>query len=160
MPWTAAHQASLSFSTSQSLLKLMYFELVMPSSHLILCQPLIFMPSVLSQHQGLFQWVSSSHHIAKVLEFQLQHQSFQWICRVDFFLDWLVWSPCCPRDSQESSPALQLKSINSLALNLLYGPTLTSLHDYWNNHSFDYTDLCWQSDVSVNLSVLGTSFKW
>ena len=47
----------------------------------------------LSQHQGLFQWVSSSHQVAKVLEFQLQHQSFQWIFRTDFLQDWLVWSP-------------------------------------------------------------------
>ena len=58
----------------------------------------------LSQHQGLFQWVSSLHQVAKVLEFQLQHQSFQWIFRTDFLQDWLVWSPCSPRDSQESSP--------------------------------------------------------
>ena len=53
-----------------------------------------------SQHQGLFQWVSSSHQVAKVLEFQLQHQSFQWIFRTDFLWDWLVWSPCSPRDSR------------------------------------------------------------
>ena len=51
----------------------------------------------LSQHQGLFQWVSSSHQVAKVLELQLQHQSFQWIIRTDFFFDWLIWSPCSPR---------------------------------------------------------------
>ena len=63
------------------------------------------------QNQGLFQWVSSSHQEAKVLELQLQHQSFQWIFRVDFLLDWLVWSPCCPRDSQECYPAPQFKSI-------------------------------------------------
>ena len=84
----------------------------------------------LSQHQGLFQWVSSFHQVAKVLEFQLQHQSFQWIFRVDFLLDWLVWSSCSPRDSQEFSPAPQFESINSLALSLLYGPTLTSIHSY------------------------------
>ena len=54
-----------------------------------------------------------------------------------FPLGWLVWSPCSPRDSQESSPVSQLESINSSALGLLYGPTLTSLHDYWENHSFD-----------------------
>ena len=60
----------------------------------------------LSQHQGLFRWVSSSHQVSKVLELQLQHQSFQWIFRTDFLYDWLVWSPCCPRDCQESSPAL------------------------------------------------------
>ena len=51
--------------------------------------------------------------------------------------------------SQESSPSPQFESISSSVLNLLYGPTLTSVHDYWKNHSFDYTDLCWQSDVSA-----------
>ena len=56
-----------------------------------------------------------------VLEFQLQHQSFQWILRVDFLYDWLIWSLCSPRDSQESSLASQFESINSLALSLLYG---------------------------------------
>ena len=91
----------------------------------------------LSQHQGLFQWISSSHQVAKVLEFQLQHQSFQRIFRTDFLWDWLVWSPCCPGDSQESSPTPQFKSISSSVLSLLYGPTLISIHDYWKNHSFD-----------------------
>ena len=50
----------------------------------------------LSQHQGFLQWVSSSHQVAKELELQLQHQSFQWMFRVDFLLDWLLWSPCSP----------------------------------------------------------------
>ena len=103
----------------------------------------------LYQHQGLFQWVSSLYYVAKVLELQLQHQSLQWIFRVDFLLDWLVWSPCNPRDSQESSPTPQFKSINSSALSILYGPTLTSICDHWKNHSFDYTDLCWQSNASA-----------
>ena len=84
----------------------------------------------LSQHQGLFQWVSSLHQVAKVLELQLQHQSFQRIFRTDFLQNWLVWSPCNPRDSKESSPTPQFKSISSLALSLLYGPTFTSIHDY------------------------------
>ena len=56
---------------------------------------------------------------------------------------------CYPRDSQESSSALQFRGINSLGLRLLYGPTLTSIYDYWKNHSFDYMDLCQQSDVSA-----------
>ena len=72
----------------------------------------------------LFQWVSSSHQVAKVLELQLQHQSFQWTFRVDFLEDWLVWSPCSPRNSWESSPTPQLKGINSLALSLFYCPAL------------------------------------
>ena len=91
----------------------------------------------LSQHQGLFKCVSSSHQVAKVLEFQLQHQSFQRNPRVDLLQNGLVGSPCSPRDSQESSLTPQFKSINSLALSFLYSPTLTSIHDYWKNHSFD-----------------------
>ena len=88
----------------------------------------------LSQHQGLFKWVSSSHRVAKVLEFQLQHQSFQLIFKTDFLQDGLVGFSCSPRDSQESSPAPQFKSINS-TLSLLYGLTLTFIHDYWKNYS-------------------------
>ena len=61
----------------------------------------------------------------------------------------VVWFPCIPRDSQESSPASQFKSINSSALSLLYGPTLTSVHDYWKNHSSNNTDLLQQSDISA-----------
>ena len=61
--------------------------------------------------------------------------------RVDFLQYWLVWSPCSPSGSQESSPAPQFESINSLAIKLLYGPTLTRVHDYSKNHSFDYADL-------------------
>ena len=111
----------------------------------------------LSQPQGLFQWIGSLHRVAKLLETQIQHQSFQWVFRVNFLQDWLIWSPCSPRDSQESSPAPQFKSINSLALSLLYGPTLTSAHDYRKNHSFDCMDLCRQSDVSCCLFFLHLS---
>ena len=91
----------------------------------------------LSQHQGLFKWVSSSHEVAKVLEFQLQHQSFQWTPRTDLLWDGLVGSPCSPRDSQESSPTPQFISINYLVLSFLYSPALTSIHDYWKSHSFE-----------------------
>ena len=91
----------------------------------------------LFQNQGLYKWVSSSHQVAKVLEFQLQHQSFQWIFRIAFLQDGLVWSYCSPRDSQESSPTPQFKSINSSGLSFLYSPTLTSILHYWKNNSFD-----------------------
>ena len=64
----------------------------------------------LSQHQGLFKWVSSLRQVVKRLEFQLQHQSFQWIFRTDLLYDGLVWSPWCPRGSQESPPTRQFKS--------------------------------------------------
>ena len=90
----------------------------------------------LSQHQGLSQWVSSSHQVAKVLEFQLQHQSFQWTPRTDL-QNGLVGSPCSPRDSHESSPTPHFKSINSSVLSFLHSPTLSSIHDHWKNHSLD-----------------------
>ena len=80
--WTAAHQSSLSITNSKSLLKLMFIESVMPPNHLICCCPLL-LPSIFPSI-GVFSNVSSSHQVAKVLEFQLQHQSFQWICRTDF----------------------------------------------------------------------------
>ena len=83
-PWTAAHQAFLTITNSRSLFKLMSTESMMPSSHLILCHPLLFLPLSLSQDQGLFKWVNSSYQVAKVLAFQLQHQSFQWIFRTNF----------------------------------------------------------------------------
>ena len=82
-PWITARQASLSITNSRSSLKLTSIKSVMPSSHLILCRPLLLLPPNPSQHQGLFQWVNCSHDVAKVLEFQLQHQSFQWTSRTD-----------------------------------------------------------------------------
>ena len=93
-------------------------------------------PSI-SQHKSLFQWVNSSHEVAKVLEFQLQHYSFQRNPRADLLQNGLVGSPCSLRDSQESSPTPQFKSINSSALSFLHSPTLTSIHDHRKNHSLD-----------------------
>ena len=90
-----------------------------------------------TQHQGLFQWVNSSHEVARVLEFQLQQQFSQWTPRTDFLEDGLVGSPCSPRASQESYPTPQFKSTNSLMLSFLHRPTLTSIHDHWKNHSLD-----------------------
>ena len=93
-----------------------------------------------SQHQSLFQWVNSSH------ELFVLHQSTGVLALASFLpkntQDWSLWngligSPCSPRDSQESSPTPQFKSINSLVLSYLHGPTLTSIHDCWKNHSLD-----------------------
>ena len=97
-----------------------------------------------------------SQHFAsgvQSIKASLQHQSFQWIFRIDFLKDWLFWSPYSPRDSQQSSPTPKLESINSSALSLFNGPTLNIcwqlLHDYCKECSFHYMDLCWQSDISV-----------
>ena len=135
-PWTAACQSSLSITNSQSLLKFMSIESVMPSNHLILCCPLHLLrlnfPSI-----RVFSDESVLQIRWPILEFQLQHQSFHWIFRTDLFENGLVGSPCSPRDSQESSPTPHFKSINSLMLSFFYGPTLTPIHDYWKNDSFD-----------------------
>ena len=88
-PQTAARQASLSITVSQSLLKLMSMESVMPSNHLILCRPLL--PSIsafnLFQHQGLFQWVSSSHQVASYWSFSIS-PSNQYSGLISFRMDW------------------------------------------------------------------------
>ena len=98
-----------------------------------------------SQHQSLFQWVNSSHEVAKVLEFQLQHHSLQRNPRADLLQNGLVGSPCSPRDSKESSPTPQFKSIS-----LLHSPTLTSIHDHWKAAQSCPT-LCKPMDYTVHV---------
>ena len=110
-PWTATYQAYLFFIVSQSLLKLMSIDSVIPSNHLILCHPLLLLPSQSFPASGSFPmsqlFTSGGQSIGA------SASSFQWIFRVDFLKDWLVWSLCYPRDSQESSPAPQFERINS-----------------------------------------------
>ena len=133
-PWTAACQASLSITNSQSLLKLMSTESVMPSSHLILCGPLLLPPSIFPSIR-VFPNESTLH--IRSTGASTWASIFQMNIQGSFPLGLMVCSPCSPRDSQESFPTPQFKSINSSAFSLLYGPTLTSIHDYWKNHSFD-----------------------
>ena len=96
----------------------------------------------LFQYWGLFKWVSSLHQVARVLELELQHQSFQWIFRTDFLSDLLVWSPCSPRDSQESSPASNPK-MSILHRSAFIMVDLSHLYlDYWKNYIFNYADFC------------------
>ena len=148
-PHRLQHTRPLSITNSQSPPKPMSIELMDIQPSHPLSSP--FHPAFnLSQHQGLFQWVGSLHQVVTELELQLQHQSFQWIIQGWLPLGWTGLSSLLPKGlSKESSPALQFKSINSLALSLLYGLALTSIHDYWKNHSFDYMGLCWQSEVSA-----------
>ena len=145
-PWTAAHQPSLSFTVSQDLLKLMSTRSVMLSKHLILCCPLLLLPSIFPRIR-IFS--KSVLHIRwpKYWSFSFSISPSRF--KVDFLWHWLVWFPCSPKDSQESSPAPQFKSINSLVLSFLYDPTLTSLHAYRKDHSFDDADLYQQTVVSA-----------
>ena len=144
-------QATLFFALSWSFLKFMSIELVMPSSHLILCFCFLLLPSSFPSIRVFFSESALCIRWPKYWSFSFSiSPSNDYLFRTDFLYGGLVWSPCCPRDFQESSPALQFKSINSLGLTLLYGPTLTVLCDYWKNHSFNYIDLCRQSDVSAS----------
>ena len=121
----------------QSSLKLMSIESVMPSNRLILCHPLLLLPSVFPSIRGFSN--ESVLHIRwpKYWSFSFSiSPSNQYLGLISFRID-LVGSPCSPRDSQESSPIPQFKSINSLVLSFLYISTLTSIRDYWKNHSFN-----------------------
>ena len=136
-PWTAAHQASLSITNSRSLLKLISFQLVMPSNHLILCRPFLFMPSIFprirvfsSESVLHIRWpkywsfsfsISPSNEHSGLISFRI------------YWFDFLAVQGTVKSLLQ----LLQFKIINCLALSFLYIPTLTSIHDYWKNHSFD-----------------------
>ena len=146
-PWTAAHQAFLSFTISWILLKLMSIESVMPSNHLILCHPLLLLPLIFPSIR-VFSNESALHiRWPEYWSFSIS-PSNEYSGLIFFRID-CSRSPCSPRDSQEFSPTPQFKIMSSLALSLLCGPTLISVHDYWKNHNLDYTDLCWQSDISA-----------
>ena len=149
-PCTAASQSYLPITKPQNLLKLISIESVIKSKHLILCCSVPFFSCLQNIPESESFPVSQFfNQVAKALELQLQHQSFQWILRTNFLSDWLDWSPYSPCNSQESSqtPVLwysaffMVKSINSLVLSFLYGPALTSILYYWKNRSFDYGPL-------------------
>ena len=138
-PWTAACQASLSLTDCQILLKFMSIQSVTSSNHLILCCPLLLLPSIFpnskvfsSKSVLCIRWpkywsfsfsITPSNEYSGMIAF-----------RIDRF-DLLAVQG--PRDSQESSPTPLFKSISSSALSFLYGPPLTFIRDYWKNHSFD-----------------------
>ena len=136
-PWTAAHQASLSITNSQSLLKLVSVELVMPSNHLILCHPLLLLPSVFPSIR-VFSSESALHtRWPKCWSFSFSiSSSNKYSGLISFRMDWL--DLLAVQGTLKSLPQCHSsKAINSLALSFLYSPTLTSIHDYWENHSFD-----------------------
>ena len=131
-PWTAARQASLSITNSRNLPKLMSTELVMPSKHLIFCCPLLLLPLIPPSIR-----VFSNESVLHIRWPKYWSFSFNISPSNEYSGLITIGSPCSPRDSQESSPTPQFKSINSSALSFLYSPTLTSIHDHWKNHSLD-----------------------
>ena len=125
-PQIAACQASLSNTNSRSSLKLMSIESVTPSSHLILCRPLFLLPPIPPSIRVFSNESALCMRWPKYWSFSfIEHQSFHRTPRTDLLYNGLVGSPCSPRDSQESSPTPQFKSINSSVLSLLHSPTLT-----------------------------------
>ena len=136
-PWIPAHQASLSITNSWSSLRLTSIESVMPSSHLILCRPLLLLPPIppsirvfSNESNLLMRW-------PKYWSFSFSIIPSNEISRlISFRMDWLDLL-AVQGDSQESSPTPQYKSNNSSAHSLLHSPTLTSIHDHRKNHSLN-----------------------
>ena len=133
-PWTAACQASLSITNSQSLLKLMFIESVIPSNHLILCLPLLLLPSIFS----------SIRVFSKESVLHIRWPTY-WSCSfsispyneysglIYFRMDW--FDIIAVQGTQESSPTPQFKGINFSVPSIRYSPILTSIHDYWKTRA-------------------------
>ena len=148
-PWTAACQAPLSFTNSQSLLKFMSTELVMLSNYLILCGPLLLLPSIFptirvfsNESALLITWpkywsfsfsISPSNEYSGLISF-----------RIDWF-DLLA----AQRTLNSIVASKHHNSKESTLFSFFYNPALTSRFDYWEKYSFDHMDLCQQSDVSA-----------
>ena len=132
-PWTTACQAPLSITNSQSLLKLISIESVMPSNHLILCRPLLLLPSIFPSIRVFSNELALCIRWAKYWSFSFNiTPSNKHSGLISFRMDWL--DLLAVRGTLKS---LLFKSINSSVLSFLYSPTLTSIHDSWKNHSFD-----------------------
>ena len=135
-PWTAAHQASLSVTSSQSLLKFTSIKSEMPSNHLILCCPLLFLPSIFPSIRAFANESVLRIRWPKYWSFSFSvSPSNEYSVLISFRMDWL--NLLAVQGTLKSSPTPLFKSINSSMLSFLYSPTLTSIHDYWKTHSLD-----------------------
>ena len=115
----------------------MSIESVIPTNHFIFCYLLLLPPSIFPSIRVFSNELALAIRWPRYWRFSIS-PSNEYSRLISF------WSPCTPRDSQESSPAPQCKSISSSMLSFLYGSTPTFIHDYWKNHSFDYMDFCQQ----------------
>ena len=141
-PWTAAHQGSVSITNSQSLLKLMPVASVMPSNHLILCHPLLLPPSIFPSIR-----VFSNESVLCIRQTKYWSFSFnispsnEYSGLISFRIDWLNQGALKTPLQHHSAKASILQRSAFFIVQLS--------HDYWKNQSFDQTDICWQSNVSV-----------
>ena len=147
-PWITAHQASLSITNSQSLLKLTSTGSVMPSNHHIFCHPLLLLPSifpsikVFSNESALcIRWPKYYWTFSFNISLSNEHSGL-----ISFRMDWLDLH-AVQGTLKSLLPTPQFKSISSSVFSFHASPNLTSIHDYWKNHSLDEADLCWQSNV-------------
>ena len=135
-PWTAAHQADLSFTNSQSLLKLMSIESVTPSNHLILCCPLLLLPSIFLRIRVFPNESVLRITWPKYWSFSSKTSYSNEYSRLNsFMMGWLDLLQSKGLSRVFSNTTIQ--NINSLVLSFLHSPTLTSIHDHWKNHSLD-----------------------
>ena len=147
-PWAPARQASLSFTISQSLLKLMSTESVISSNHLIFCCPLLLLPSILPSIR-IFSSESVIHiRWPKYWSFSFsispsnEHPGL-------ISLGWTSWISLQSKGLSRVLSSTTVQKHQFFSIQLSYAPILTSIHDYRKSHSFDYTDLCQQGDVSA-----------
>ena len=154
-PWTAARQASLSITNSQSLLNLMSIESLMPSDHLILCHPLLLLPPIPPSIRDFSNESTLRIRWPKYWSFSFRISASNEHPGLFFRMDWLdllaVQGTLKSLLQHHSSKAsiLWCSDFFFFSFSFLYSPTLTSIHDHWKNHSLDQTDLCWQSNVSA-----------
>ena len=136
-PLTASCQASLSIANSRSLLKLMFIESVMPSNHLILSCPLFLLPLIFPSIKVFSNGSVLCIRWPEYWSFSFSiSPSNEYSELIAFKIDWFDLLPV-QGTLKKSSPTPQFKNISSSALSFLYSPTLTSIHGYWKNHSFD-----------------------
>ena len=154
-PWTAAHQASLSFTMSQSLLKLMSIESVMPSNHLILCHPLLLLLSIFPSIRVFSNELARCIWWWEYWNFSFSiSASNEYLGLISFRIDW--FDLLAVQRTLKSSPTPQFKSISSLVLSLLYGPTLTSIPDCWEKTTIALTRWTFVGKVMIMVKIIST----
>ena len=145
-PWTAARQGSVSMTNSWSLLKLMSMESVMTSNHLILCHPLLLLPSIFHSSRVFSNESVLCIRWPKYWSFSFNiSPSNEYSGLISFRMDWL--DLLAVQGILKSLLQLLSSKASILWHSAFFMVQLS--HDYWKNHSFDYTDLCWQSDASA-----------
>ena len=145
---TAARQDPLSFTISWSLLKFMSIGSLMPPNHLILCCHFLLWPSIFPSVRVFSSELALYIRWLKCWSFSFSISlSSDYSQLISFRIDW--FDLLAVQGTLRVFSSTTVRKHQFFHLSLLYGPSLTSIHDYWKHHSFDYTDLCWQSDVST-----------